>query len=265
MKEINPTNDKISKETTDKPERRLDTFDGITESSDSHKQADTFDDIARQGHSSDSIRTFDDIGGYDKHHDRKITEQMLKEGANREISERFGDSIPDAKRDLMLADRVEYQDDREFKEEFLKKNPGDVEQTLGYCDKAEEKIYINRDVKDKYEITVHEELHLSEDEKASSLLGEKLNEGITQHFTKQIDQIELVGDAKCYPEEQEIVNMISARTSDIPLQEAYFKGDISSLQKELDRQLGEGAFDEIRYRMDQGDYKKVKDIIRGGM
>lgn len=74
MKEIDPIKDEISKEIADTPERRLNTFDDIAKSPDSHRQIETFDDVARQGESKDSIRTFDDIAVSDKRQEHKFTE-----------------------------------------------------------------------------------------------------------------------------------------------------------------------------------------------
>ncbi|MBN2374482.1 hypothetical protein JXL19_11915 [bacterium] len=201
--------------------------------------------------------------------EEKEIKRILCEDANKEILRQYGDSIPVERHNIKLSERAEYQNKDDFEEEYFEKNPDaskeDIEQVIGYKDPKNEKIYINKEVRDQYEITVHEGLHMYEDKKARLVLGDRLCEGITQYFTKEIDKIEFKDDAKCYIEEKRVVDMIAARVGDKPLREAYFKGDASSLRRGLDWQLGDGAFDEIRKNMDRGDHSRVRDILKYGL
>lgn len=55
------------------------------------------------------------------------------------------------------------------------------------------------------------------------------------------------------------------RVGEKPVARAYFEGDVQSLRRSLDRQLGRGAFDDIVYLTKQNNYKAAAGIIKNGV
>ncbi len=296
MKEINPTKDEIFRKADDKPEKRLNTFDDLAKSSDSHKQLNTFDDIARQGESKDSIRTFDDIAGHDKHFDHKFTEDQRLDEAGEKLrqndglkSEKEKSELREKKSEIIEgmvtkdfpissekrldnARDFHYLDKKEFAEELKHRDTSiterDIEPTEGFYDVRDKQAFV-KDTGDTLEKSIHEKLH----QKSISELPTRLNEGITEYFTreeagawgelKNIDAHgrELPKIPTDYEKEVEIVRKLDATIGKEPLHAAYFEGKTEVLKNHVDNILGNGAFDKINNALEVKDYKTASEII----
>lgn len=95
--------------------------------------------------------------------------------------------------------------------------------------------------------------------------GRKLDEGMTEHFSGKIyKDLHLKDIPAAYPKEQRIVQMMNARLGEKPLARAYFSGEVGSLRKQLDSQLGAGAFKNVRRALERNNYSKAEKILRFG-
>ena len=94
-------------------------------------------------------------------------------------------------------------------------------------------------------------------------LGSKLDEGVTEMFAKRIySDLHLMDLPKVYTSEQRLATMLAARAGEERLAAAYFRGDIASLRREIDSQLGPGRFDRFARAAREGDLAAAELALR---
>lgn len=188
--------------------------------------------------------------------DRRILER---------IERRFGEYIPQEKLERAKEHKPLFQKHKEYLEHLKREHnyePKEGERVLGdYCRRG---IYIDREHQLVPKTLAHERLHQLRDERFEQFCGEGLHEGLTEYLARQISpdlQIRDLGES--YPKERRVIEMLFARAGDDALARAYFQGDWRLLQQGVDRDLGEGALEEIMRAAKQGNYQEAERLIKG--
>ncbi len=108
----------------------------------------------------------------------------------------------------------------------------------------------------------HERIHQLADPRIRQHVGSRLDEGMTEYFAGRIYGDLWIRDLPTvYPGQRRIVQMIVSRLGERPLARAYFGGEAGVLRKQMDRQLGTGAFENIVREMERGNYGAVAKIL----
>ncbi len=165
-----------------------------------------------------------------------------------------------------------FQGKNDFVQEYDKrasdKDP-EAKQVLGYHDNRDNQAFV-RDQGNTLETAVHEKLH----QKSKSELPPRLNEGVTEHFSRQgagevgrlknIDSRgrEILQPGSDYERDREIVGKLSATVGDAPLRAAYFDGKTDELQQHTDSVLGRGAFQNMSDALKSRDYERAEAILK---
>jgi hypothetical protein len=189
------------------------------------------------------------------------SQRMLVEDVDQRLHKDYGEFIPSEQH---LRDKIHFQDNAEFRKQLLERDPTTKhpDAVLGYYDPSDGQIYINNDQPDKYRTVLHEGLH-SHSIGVEQSLGERMNEGMTEHLTERSAKFKLYESD--YEQEKEIVSMLSNRVGDDTLKRAYFTGDIQLLEQSVDRQLGSGALKRISDLVEEGKYDEARVIIQRGI
>lgn len=109
----------------------------------------------------------------------------------------------------------------------------------------------------------HERLHQLSHPRFRNRLGESLDEGVTEAFARNIYGDLAVRDAaSVYLEERRVVSMLGARVGETRLAQAYFRGEIGVLEREIDSQLGRGSFMRLSQALRSGDIARAEAILR---
>jgi len=168
-----------------------------------------------------------------------------------------------------------FQGKDEFDQELDKRAPGirqEGKQIMGYHNPQDNQTFV-RDHGNTLETAVHEKLH----QKSMSELPTRLNEGVTEYFTRQgtgeigrlkdIDSRgrEIPQPISDYERDREIVGKLSATVGDAPLRAAYFDGNTDELRQNVDNAFGHGAFKDFNVALGLSDYDRAEAILnRGG-
>jgi len=167
-----------------------------------------------------------------------------------------------------------FQGKDNFNQEYNKRASGkgpEANQVLGYHDSRDNQAFV-RDQGNTLETAVHEKLH----QKSSSELPTRLNEGVTEHFTRQgagemgrLKDFDSRGNeiprpGSDYDRDREIVGKLSATVGDAPLHAAYFDGNTDELRQHVDSALGPGAFQEVSKALESRDYDRAETILKRG-
>ncbi|MBV5338769.1 MAG: hypothetical protein J0665_04310 [Deltaproteobacteria bacterium] len=167
-----------------------------------------------------------------------------------------------------------FQDKDDFDKEVHQWAPDiDLEgkKVVGYHDPRDNQAFI-RDQGNTLETAVHEKLH----QKSGSKMPTRLNEGVTEYFTRQgageigrlknIDNRgrEIPHPVSDYEHDREIVGKLSATVGDAPLHAAYFDGKTDELQQHVDSALGPGAFEEVNDALKSRDYERADAVLKRG-
>jgi hypothetical protein len=165
-----------------------------------------------------------------------------------------------------------YLDDKEFAEQLKQRDPSstveDIELTCGFHDARDNQAFI-KDKGDTLKTSIHEKLH----QKSITELPTRFNEGITEYFArkeaggwgelKKFDERgrEIPKPLSDYEGEVDIVRKLEATIGREPLNAAYFEGKTEVLKNEVDKYLGDGAFQKISDALENRDYKSASEII----
>jgi hypothetical protein len=170
------------------------------------------------------------------------------------------------------AGNFHYRDSREFDRELRRREPGatgsDAFRTEGFYDSRDHQAYV-RDTGDTLERATHEKLH----QKSKSELPTRLDEGMTEHFTRK----ELGGFADLktfgsrgreiqkpqsdYRNEARIVSKLEASIGPETLHKGYFEGNTAALRRETDRALGDGAYEHLTEALEKRDYETANRLF----
>lgn len=169
---------------------------------------------------------------------------------------------------------LHFQENDEFDRELHKREPEigqDAQLVDGYYDPLNNQAFV-REQRNMLETELHEKLH----QKSLSELPTRLNEGVTEYFTRQaagpmgrlkdFDSRgrEIPRPVSDYEQERVIVSKLYATVGDAPLHSAYFDGKTDELRQHVDSALGTGAFDELSSALELRDYQRADVIIQRG-
>lgn len=184
------------------------------------------------------------------------------------IERRFGEYIPKEKLERAREHKPHFQKHKEYLEHLRREynyEPKEGERVLGDCrGDGICKIYIDREHPLVPKTLAHERLHQLADPQTRALLGSKLHEGLTEYLACEISpdpQIKDLGEA--YPKERRLIEMLFARAGGDALKRAYFQGDGQLLQQRVNRDLGEGALEEIVRAAEQERYEEAERLLKG--
>lgn len=165
-----------------------------------------------------------------------------------------------------------YLEEHKFEKELKQRDPRSTEQdvklTEGFHDGKDNQAFV-KDKGGTLDTSLHEKLH----QKSLSDMPTRLNEGITEHFSRQeggtweriknIDHRgkEISKPLSDYENEVEIVKKLESTIGREPLERAYFKGETEYLIKSTDGILGEGSYKQIADALESRDYDTAKTII----
>lgn len=152
--------------------------------------------------------------------------------AEKKIMDKFGDDIPEAQKKVSGADATVFQDDKAFRKGIVERHP-DIEKSydLGTIngESYKGKIFINKDQANPGTV-FHEQVHHYSSpafkSEFHSVNGVKVNEGVTEHFTRQV----YGGSRKgIYDMETKVADSLAKKVGDETLRKAYFGGDKESM------------------------------------
>lgn len=103
-------------------------------------------------------------------------------------------------------------------------------------------VWIHRD-RQRPTTVLHEALHLYSNAAVRTTYGNKVNEGITEYFTRQIVREQNLPDrTDLYDDEYAEVNALAEICGEDVLRRAYFEGNIAGLQSAIDTARSAGTF-----------------------
>ncbi len=112
----------------------------------------------------------------------------------------------------------------------------------------------------------HERLHQLRDPRFRAEVGRGLDEGTTEHLASKVSGDLGIRDLpRGYPAERRVVEMLEARAGERRIAEAYFQGETAALRRELDAQLGRGAFDAVAKLTAEGRFAEAEEILKHGL
>jgi hypothetical protein len=130
---------------------------------------------------------------------------------------------------------------------------------------VEGRVYVDRNQVRVPQVTAHERLHQLADPRFRQEAGNRLEEGVTQHFAGRIyGDLGLKDLPRIYPDEGRVVQMLEARVGEQQLVQAYFRGETDALRRGLDRQLGSGSFDDMVRALQHGDFRRAEALLKYG-
>jgi hypothetical protein len=271
MKEINPEGDRPVPKTPESGQGKMDRLDRSA-TPEHHEKMEQFDDTLTRHR--EGAETFDDIAG--RGSESIEAQRALANDMNDGLHRTFDKYLDSDKRQLNISDKTHFQSNTEYRERLLKKYPDLKEQELaatqGYHDRNEGEIFINSDASKKEAAPTisHEGTHMLSNPEFEQRYGARLNEGLTQHlsrqanptlelpdydfhFDKQTRRLDRVTITKTryYPEEVQAAEMMRTHArlaGEGTLEKAYFKGgsDVDTLAQTLEASTGEkGALDKV--------------------
>lgn len=127
------------------------------------------------------------------------------------------------------------------------------------------KTYVDRNQVLVPRTVAHERIHQLADPRFRQRTGSRLDEGMTEYFAGRINGDLGIRDLPAvYPGQRRVVQMMASRLGERPLARAYFSGEVGALRKQLDSQLGVGAFDDIARAMERGNHGAAAKILQAG-
>lgn len=208
------------------------------------------------------------------------TREYLAASADRMVEERFGRMLQEDVKWHKLQDRIHFQDANAFKKRYIhelkrlqpelsdKEVEASAEKVQAYCQDSE--IYVNEGAVIPFRVLVHEKIHQVSADNLRGEMGAGFDEGLTEYLARraagEVPSVDLVHDSstgrlirlqerypKGYQREWEIVSRTAAAVGEEALARAKFQGEMSSLEKELDRALGEGFYRNLSSKLAQMD------------
>lgn len=111
----------------------------------------------------------------------------------------------------------------------------------------------------------HERVHQLRDPRFRAQVGRGLDEGTTEHLASKVSGDLGIRDLpRGYPAERRLVEMLEARVGEKPIAQAYFRGEIGALRREVDAQLGRGAFDAVGKLTAERRFAEAEGILKHG-
>jgi len=238
------------------------------------------------------ISSLDEISGIKPEPPKSFSEEdieihrIMAEDSNKLLHEKFNSYLNEDKKRIDIARISQFERSDNFREHILQKYPDIPKEELtgmvGYSDGKRIFMDSDADKARQFQSLNHEGLHVLSSHEVRRNYGEKLDDGITEHFTKQITPLEssikdikleydsntrnLIGikdqTPQYYKGEDEIVSMIHSHVGQETLAKAYFQGDINSLENKLDSSTGiKNTLKAVSEKLEKKEYKEAKKIL----
>lgn len=206
----------------------------------------------------------------------KLKLEQADRDALRQIERRFGAEIPPHRLAEAHRHPVRFECHRHYLEHLRREGilPQATEQVLGDYHPASQEIYVDAEQRGLLKTLVHERLHQMSDNRFRALLGQNLDEGMTEYLAEQAvggggGEVEawnsLPEQARVYPRQKRLMEQLAARFGDDVLKRAYFRGDWQGLRARVNRELGDGALEQLVHYAETGQYDQFEAWIRRGL
>lgn len=193
--------------------------------------------------------------------------RALDDHARARLERRYGADIASSRlreartTGTRFLDHGEYQ--RQLRRNYPEMPAGQRRYVVGNY--VNSKTYVDRNQVTLPRTTAHERVHQYANPRYRSEAGSRLDEGTTEYFaSRAYGDLRLRDMPVAYPRERRLVEMMSARVGDRPLARAYYRGATAPLRKQLDGQLGAGAFDDVARAAERADYGTAERILKYG-
>jgi hypothetical protein len=199
--------------------------------------------------------------------EERLMDHQLKEMdrhvVNR-IEHSYGRHVPQARLERAREQPVHFLHHPEYLQHLKQINAEPKERKKIVGDYSEGEAWVDQDEQGKMKTVAHERLHQLSDPLYRSIFGERLDEGTTEYLARNVTgNPQLANEWKAYSSETRLMEMLSARVGDEPIEEAYFQGDWVGFKATVDKQLGDGALAEISSLAEQGKYAEAREVIKG--
>jgi hypothetical protein len=180
------------------------------------------------------------------------TQNALRE-MDREITgklcERYRHVVPPERIARFKDMRTRFEDRSVFDRNYEKAVGKDPSRVLGFVEAPDAPAQVALDGPHVPKTVMHERLHQLSDPRAESLLGKDLYEGTTEDLA--IKEAELTRGAnaelpQCYTRQRAAAHEVRRLCGDRPVEQAYFRGDVTELRACLDRNLGHDNLERLR-------------------
>jgi hypothetical protein len=152
------------------------------------------------------------------------------------LAEKYGHLVPPERLEHMANQPTQFETAENFVKNYHtefgeKPEPG----VVGYTEAGHPSHVSTADMPEVPETVVHERLHQLADPRAEQILGTKLCEGITEDLAIETSgQEPEPGNPVAYPEERASAHALRKAVGNDAVEEAYFKGDATTLKTRLD-------------------------------
>ena len=184
------------------------------------------------------------------------------------LEARFGGYIP--REALAAAERnpVTFLDDAAFKDWLQKASPQmtreEIERTLGATNTLTRSATVDQNHVLLARSVAHERLHQLSNPALGLRMGRDLDEGLTDYFAARVtSDLHIPSVAVGYPPQRELAGMLAARIGEGPLAQAYFRGDLQTLARALDRELGPGSSAALQAHLRRQDLSGARAVLLG--
>jgi hypothetical protein len=218
--------------------------------------------------------------------DRTARARFLRETDGKvldKLIERHGQHIPAERIKAARETRTVFQEHGQYESGLRSRYPdldGHLkpgERVLGDFDARENKPYVDWNQVGILTTTAHERLHQLSDPRFRETLGSRMDEGMSEYWAqdafkeiklKEIRRtpaggIDVLDPPETYPRQRGVFQMLSARIGDEPLKRAYFAGDIDTLRRHVDADLGRGALSRLSDLVEAGRYGEAEELLKG--
>lgn len=193
-------------------------------------------------------------------HLRKLDRATLDE-----IERKFGQYIPQGRVERLRQEPARFLNHEDYNR-HLRDSSVESSETKRVLGDVNGRVYVDREHILVPRTLAHERLHQVSDKLYGGMLGREMDEGTTEHFASKLrGDLHLVNTGRCYPEQRKLVEMLSSRVGDDTIARAYFQGNWTRFQNEVDGQLGDGALAEISGLVKQSKFKDAEEIIKKGV
>ncbi|MGB6597631.1 MAG: PAAR domain-containing protein [Candidatus Acidiferrum sp.] len=159
------------------------------------------------------------------------------EAADKAVLDKFGADIPETAKTPSAGSATVLQPDSDFKDGLKSRHPGmekNYDLNSIYGESYQKKIFVNQD-KNYAGTLYHEDIHHYSSSAFKKGFGKykgvKVNEGVTEYFTRQVPSENRAGH---YDVETKVAEKIAKGVGEDTLKKAYFQGDAESVQKVKD-------------------------------
>jgi len=182
-----------------------------------------------------------------------------------DIERKFGRYIPRGRMEKLRREPARFLDHEDYVK-HLRETGIDTSENRRILGDANGRVYVDRNDILVPRTLAHERLHQASDRLYRAMLGKQIEEGTTEHFASQLrSDLHIADRGPSYAEEHRLVETLFARVGDDTIARAYFQGDWIGLQREVDRQLGDGALARASALTKQGRFREAEEVAKKGL